>query len=525
MTYELADFARFNELSVAMTEDVDATLRGHLDRGPQQEDLVFAYWRPSVGSTRFTAILFEVVPPVEGDRVLHGNVAFNGRYLDRLLRHLPEGAGVALLHSHLGPGWQGMSPDDVHAEQVRLGGAVAARSGQPVLGLTRGTDGAWSARFWLRSERQQYERRDCQTVRIVGTRLSFTHLPHRDEEAAHNEKQVATISVWGAQAQRDLARTHVAVVGLGSVGSLVAEALARTGVRRVTLIDHDVLEERNLDRTTGATTAELGLSKVDIAKRNFLLSATAHEPVVHAVPASVTSDKGIGALLSCDVAFSCVDRPLPRHLLNLAAYSHLIPVIDGGILAGQSPTGRHLHLTWSVQTVGPSRACLYCLGSLRRSDVALDREGLLEDPDYITGVSHTDREKFARRNVFAFSMAVAAHETLHLAGLVSGIETISGRGPQRYHGYPGAMHVQIDTRCESDCEIASSRSSATSLSGIDPRAQELEAGSRQGLTLEHDVVNIPVTPPRNRKGIGPRLHTRVAGLRRLHWRRSHRDSR
>lgn len=160
------------DLSIAMTEALDATLVAHLDKGPDPEDLAFALWRPSLGRTRVTAILQRVVLPQEGERVLQGNVAFMPKYIERVLQlaegGTEDGYGIALLHSHLGPGWQDMSDDDVIAERDRLAGAVVGRTELPLVGLTRGSDGAWSGRFWIRERRRTYVRRWVSTVRVVG---------------------------------------------------------------------------------------------------------------------------------------------------------------------------------------------------------------------------------------------------------------------------------------------------------------------------------------------------------------------
>jgi hypothetical protein len=141
----------------------------------------------------------------------------------------------------------------------------------------------------------------------------------------------------------------------------------------------------------------------------------------------------------CDTIICCVDRPAPRWLLNSIAYAHLIPVIDGGIFARATPDGQPLHVDWRIHTIGPGRACLLCLNALSRSDVALDHDGRLDDPDYIAGLSDTDRDRYNRRNVFPFSLAVAAHEILQLAGMLCGSDRIGGIGPQHYAAYPGTM--------------------------------------------------------------------------------------
>lgn len=453
--YELADFDGV-EFSVAMTAELDRALVAHLDKGPYQEDLTFAYWRPSRGAKRYTGVLQQVNLPKADERVLQGNVAFTAEYLRRVMDERPEGCGIGLLHSHLGPGWQPMSDDDVVAERDRMGGLVASSTGMPVLGLTWGTDGTWSARFWLRAGRRVYERRWAATVRSVGRQLRMSYHPRLRPAPAAVPAQVATVSVWGAEAQTDFVRARVGIVGLGSVGSILSEALGRTGLQDITLIDHDIIEERNLDRTLGATPRDVigKTPKVEVASRQLETSHTAALLSVNPVVASIQSDDGFAQALDCDVILCCVDRPWPRHILNVLAYAHLIPVVDGGILARVREDGRLLHVDWRVHTVGPERACLYCLDALRRSDVALDREGKLDDPDYVKGLSTADREQYGRRNVFAFSLSVAAHQALQLVGLVTGNQRISGTGPQTYHAYPGTMEVAATNACTEECDVA-----------------------------------------------------------------------
>ena len=257
-----------------------------------------------------------------------------------------------------------MSNDDVVAERDRLAGAAFGRTGLPVVGLTSGNDGSWSARRWLRVGPRQYERDDATTVRVAGPRLRLTSPRLRPAPRA-GPNQVATVSVWGDGNQADLARARVAIVGLGSVGSLVAEALARMGISDLVLIDHDRIEERNLDRTAGAKAddATFRRLKVEVAERNVRTVATAASLAVLPVAKSLLAEEGLKAALDADVIFSCVDRPWPRHVLNAMAYNDLIPVIDGGIYA-LVDGDTFVHANWRIHTVGPGRGCLVCINAL-----------------------------------------------------------------------------------------------------------------------------------------------------------------
>jgi tRNA A37 threonylcarbamoyladenosine dehydratase len=69
--------------------------------------------------------------------------------------------------------------------------------------------------------------------------------------------------LYGEAAPARLAAAHVAVVGIGGVGSWTAEALARSGVGHLTLIDLDHVSESNINRQIHALTSTLGLSKIE----------------------------------------------------------------------------------------------------------------------------------------------------------------------------------------------------------------------------------------------------------------------
>lgn len=76
--------------------------------------------------------------------------------------------------------------------------------------------------------------------------------------------------ILGDAAMETLANAHVAVLGLGGVGSFAVEALARAGVGRLTLADHDTVSPTNINRQLGALHSTVGLYKCDVLKDRVL---------------------------------------------------------------------------------------------------------------------------------------------------------------------------------------------------------------------------------------------------------------
>ncbi|MBZ0093527.1 MAG: tRNA threonylcarbamoyladenosine dehydratase [Sulfuricellaceae bacterium] len=67
-----------------------------------------------------------------------------------------------------------------------------------------------------------------------------------------------------------LAHKHVFVAGLGGVGSYCAEALARAGIGRLTLLDHDVVAASNINRQLPALLSTVGQPKADLMQQRIL---------------------------------------------------------------------------------------------------------------------------------------------------------------------------------------------------------------------------------------------------------------
>ena len=423
----------------------------HVRAGYRQEDLCFALWRPSTGTNRQSALIFDIVLPGDGERHLNGNVSFESGYLARAVKlACSRGVGLAFMHSHLSEGWQDMSKPDVIAERDRIASPSRA-SGLPLVGLTLGTDGAWSARFWTWDGRR-FNRFWCAKVRVVGRRLRVTYNDDLMPPSQRRRALSRTIDTWGAARQQNIARLRIGVIGVGSVGCMVAEALARMGVESLVLIDPDRVERHNLDRLLYAGERDVGEYKASLAARHLRRNATAKAFGVETHLCPLQQQAAYRAALDCDVLFSAVDRPLPKDLVNRIAYSHCIPVISGGVYIENKPTGTLANALWSVTTVGPQRRCLRCDGQYTSSDVMMERDGSLDDPTYIRGAGN-DRTP-TNQNVFPFGANVASFMVIEMVRLIVAENWWPDPGGRMdYSMIPGRLHYHLES-CGEHCSIA-----------------------------------------------------------------------
>jgi molybdopterin/thiamine biosynthesis adenylyltransferase len=439
------------EFSVGMTADHDRQLRRHLLRSDKQEDVAFALYKPSPGKNRFTALLHQVVLPYHHERTRHGpHIELMPGFHKRVCgMAIAAKSGIAMLHSHPTAGWQGMSAADISTEN-RYALTAGDLTDLPFVGMTIGTDGTWSARVW-EYQNGTYQSKWVATVRVIGMSLAVSFNESLRARPQFKEKFKRTVTVWGQKNHSHLARLRIGIIGLGSVGSIVAESLARMGMQRFVLIDFDEVQEHNLDRLLGATEIDIGQGKIYLAERQMKKASTADRIEIRTVPFGVTEEEGYLQALDCDVLFSCVDRPWPRMIVNNLAYNHLIPVIDGGI---KVRLNKQTHVfegaDWQLQTVGPTKPCLQCLDAYNSSDAMTEQEGKLDDPHYIEGLP--DDHTFKRNeNIFPFSANLASLEVMQFIEMVTGIGNTDSFGVQRFSYNEGQIRHLDDKTCQEGC--------------------------------------------------------------------------
>ncbi len=85
-----------------------------------------------------------------------------------------------------------------------------------------------------------------------------------------SERFSALSRVYGQRGLEQLSRAHLCVVGIGGVGSWVAESLARSAVGRITLIDGDSIARSNSNRQIHTLESTLGQSKVEVMRERIL---------------------------------------------------------------------------------------------------------------------------------------------------------------------------------------------------------------------------------------------------------------
>ena len=139
--------------------------------------------------------------------------------------------------------------------------------------------------------------------------------------------------LFGAAAMKKLGASHVCVVGIGGVGTWAAEALARSGIGAITLVDMDDICVTNVNRQLHALDGSIGRSKVDaIADR---IQSINPEAVVNTVGEYFTA-LNAGEILGMNFNYvvDAIDNVTNKCLLISEAQKRDIPIVTCGGAGG-----------------------------------------------------------------------------------------------------------------------------------------------------------------------------------------------
>ncbi len=141
--------------------------------------------------------------------------------------------------------------------------------------------------------------------------------------------------LYGVKALEKFQHSHVCVVGIGGVGSWAAEALARSGIGQITLIDLDDICISNTNRQLHALSGTIGQDKVAVMAER--IRAINPECQVHCVEDFVATDN-IASLMAAgfDYVVDCIDSIKAKVALIAYCKRNKIPLVTVGGAGGQT---------------------------------------------------------------------------------------------------------------------------------------------------------------------------------------------
>ncbi|GAA1646502.1 ThiF family adenylyltransferase [Catellatospora bangladeshensis] len=262
-----------------------------------------------------------------------------------------------------------------------------------------------------------------------------------------NERYDRQISFFGAAGQDRIRKTAVGIVGLGGLGSHLAQQLAYLGITTFVLVDADPTSPHSLNRQITAYPDDVGTLKVGLAER--MIRAIAPSASVNAVPQLLPHPDALTALSAVDLLLGGLDHDLPRLQLTDLASENKIAYIDAATDIHGS--GDNLIYGGRVVTAGVSPGCLYCLGQL--------------DADAIRHATQTPEQRATEADIYGVPVeelqAATGPSVVTINGLVASLAAteamvhITGLRPARnhlvYRGDQGMVRINTDAPNGNDC--------------------------------------------------------------------------
>lgn len=265
-------------------------------------------------------------------------------------------------------------------------------------------------------------------------------MPRDSDRYSRNE------GMFGANGQQAIARTAVAVVGLGGLGSHVAVQLAYLGTRKFALIDRDHVTESSMNRLVTADDTDVAAAtpKVQAARRRIL--AVNPHAEVRTVEADLDEPPASTALAGTAIVFGCLDSDLSRLQLTRLCSMLAAPLFDLATDIDTTATP----MTFGGRVVCcTGTGCLVCLGVL--------------DPEALARASLTAEQAVAYERIYGVQrtaldgtgpMVVSINGTVASLAVTEFIAYVTGLRPVNRHLVYYGHLAQIrrrDDQPEPDC--------------------------------------------------------------------------
>ena len=247
------------------------------------------------------------------------------------------------------------------------------------------------------------------TLRVLNPQQHSAPGSHAGDSALDDRQRDALGTVHDLLQQLDIVG-----VGVGGLGSPIAEQLVRMGAGSVTIVDHDLLDTpSNVRRVVGSTAADLHATtpppKVDVVGRH--LDQLGLGRPVRRINGDVRHERTFRELLDADVVVSATDTHGSRAVLNELASAYLLPVIDVGVQAGGRKNGDLAALVAEICVLTPVTPCLWC------------RERISADVIRAENLPPEQRDRLVREGYLVGDIGQPAPSVMALTALGAGLAT------------------------------------------------------------------------------------------------------
>lgn len=339
-------------------EDFDIIMR-HLFPGDKDEHGAVLLAGISQASGQTTLYVREVHLAQEGIDYVKGKIGYRAltpKFIHRLITRARDERLVYLaVHNHGSDLEVAFSHVDFESHKRGYPALLQIARGMPVGALVFGRRSI-QADIWF----PDGTRMELESATVVGNTIQhLTPSPKKklvDVEDTYDRQ----IKMFGKIGQANLAACRVGIIGLGGIGSLVAEYLARLGVAKFCLVDDDHLEVSNLSRVVGASMSDAlgGITKVEVARRNILQANSQAD--IQLITDDVAKESVAKKLIDCDYLFLAADSMRARLVFNALVHQYLIPGVQLGSKIRSDPTGELLDVMSANRPVRPGHGCLWC---------------------------------------------------------------------------------------------------------------------------------------------------------------------
>jgi len=178
--------------------------------------------------------------------------------------------------------------------------------------------------------------------------------------------------LFGDRGQETLRALRIAVVGVGGVGSIITEFLARLGVGDLVLIDPDHVDDTNLPRLVAAEATDVGRPKIELAARNARRANP--DARLTLLGEGVENARARAALATCDWIFLAADTHSARHWVNTVIHRYLVPATQAGVKIPVTDAGDMGPIHAVTRLLLPGEGCMWCNNLIHPTELAIDMQ-------------------------------------------------------------------------------------------------------------------------------------------------------